>query len=139
VHVSFASIAAAILAILTLAGCTNPITQQQQREAEIKAADAALDKDRILVQSGDLSLPHQQLGSLEYSEPFSPAANEETHVDERLREMAIQKWGNQVDAITGVKADLSADARELHVTGEAVRILGDCSFCRHQGGYPQVK
>jgi hypothetical protein len=51
--------------------------------------------------------------------------------------MAIEKWGNQVDAIVWVKSALSPDAKLITVSADAVRVKGDCSFCRHQGGYPQ--
>jgi hypothetical protein len=131
---------------LTVAGCSastvstphvSPYVSHQSTQAEIKAADVALDRDRIMVQSGSLALPYQQLGVLEYSEPFSPRAIDEDHIDDRLRTMAIQKWGNDVDAIVGVKTTLSGDASEVDVSAQVVRVTGDCSFCRHAGGYPQ--
>ncbi|MGH7879599.1 MAG: hypothetical protein ACREQD_08895, partial [Candidatus Binataceae bacterium] len=112
---------------------------QTPQEAEIKATDAALDRDRILVQSGTLALPYQQLGVLTYDEPFSPRAIDEDHIDDRLRTMAIDKWGNAVDAIVGVKTALSHDASQVNVSAEVVKVTGDCSFCRHAGGYPQGK
>jgi hypothetical protein len=124
-----------LLAAAGAAGCAGYVEQQRRQEAEIKEADAALDRDRIMVQTGDLALPYEQLGSLEYAEPFSGEANDEKHIDEKLRTMAIEKWGNQVDAIIWVKSALSSDA--IRVSADAVRVKGDCSFCRHQGGYPQ--
>jgi len=126
-----------VIFTLGLTACASVIESQRRQEAEIKAADVALDRDRIEVLSGDLTLPHTQLGPLEYSEPFSADANDEKHIDDRLRTLAIARWGNQVDAIIGVKSVLSPDATQLRVSAIAVRVNGDCSFCRHQGGYPQ--
>jgi hypothetical protein len=129
----------ALLLILTtgLTACSSVIESQRRHEAEIKAADVALDRDRIEILSGDLTLPHTQLGPLEYSEPFSADANDEKHIDDQLRMLAIARWGNQVAAIIGVESVLSPDATQLRVSAIAVRVNGDCSFCRHQGGYPQ--
>jgi hypothetical protein len=130
------------IALITMAGvivasCNSYVQHQQQQEAEIKAADAALDRDRIMVQTGDIALPHEQLGVLQYVEPFSPKAIDENYIDDKLRRMAIQRWGNQVDAIVELKSSLSTDASQVTVSAEGVRVNGDCSFCRHQGGYPQ--
>ncbi|HLW72182.1 MAG TPA: hypothetical protein VKS22_16350 [Candidatus Binataceae bacterium] len=139
---------AAIALILTIAcGCSTDnsadhfsyVPPQTEQEKEIKATDVALDRDRIMVQSGNLALPYQQLGPLAYTEPFSPRAIDEDHIDDRLRTMAIAKWGNDVDAIVGVKTALSRDAREVNVSAEVVKVTGDCSFCRHAGGYAQGK
>jgi len=129
----------ALLLIFTagLTACSSVIENQRRHEAEIKAADVALDRDRIEVLSGDLTLQHTQLGPLEYSEPFSAASNDEQYIGDHLRTLAIARWGNQVDAIIGVKSVLSSDATQLSVSATAVRVIGDCSFCRHQGGYPQ--
>jgi hypothetical protein len=115
------------------------VPPQTQQEKEIKATDVALDRDRIMVQSGNLALPYQQLGMLAYTEPFSPRAIDEDYIDDRLRTMAIAKWGNDVDAIVGVKTALSDDAREVSVSAQVVKVTGDCSFCRHAGGYAQGK
>jgi hypothetical protein len=131
-----AAIVPLILIAIGVSACTSDVAQQQQHQAMIKASDKALDRDRIQVQTGDLALPYDQLGALTYAEPFSPRAIDEDYINDRLRTMAITKWGNQVDAVIGVKTALNADASQVSVTGEAVRVRGDCSFCRHQGGYP---
>jgi hypothetical protein len=129
---------AVLLAAATtlLAGCTAVVVQQQQQQAIIKATDKALDRDRIQVQTGNLALPYDQLGELDYTEAFSPQAIDDDYIDDKLRTMAIRKWGDQVDAVISVKTALSDDATEVRVTAQAVKVRGDCSFCRHQGGYP---
>jgi hypothetical protein len=83
------------------------------------------------VQSGNLGLPSEQLGILTYDEPFSPRAIDQDHIDEKLRSMAINRWGNQVDAVVGVTTSLSPDRSEVTVEAEGIHVKSDCSFCRH--------
>jgi hypothetical protein len=45
--------------------------------------------------------------------------------------MAIDKWGLQVDALIHVKSAPNADATMITASCEAVRVIGDCNFCRH--------
>ena len=130
-------VASLLILMLGAAACSSVIESQQRHEAEIKAADVALDRDRIEVISGDLLLAHTDLGPIAYAEPFSADANDQRHIDDRLRTIAVGQWGNEVDAIVGVKSVLSADATQLRVSAIAVRVNGDCDFCRHQGGYAQ--
>jgi len=123
-----------------LAACSSEVEQQQpppqSQHVIIKATDKALDRDRLQVQTGNLALPYDQLGELDYTEPFSPRSIDDDYIDDKLRTMAMQKWGAQVDAVIDIKTALSADASEVSVTAQAVKVRGDCSFCRHQGGYP---
>jgi hypothetical protein len=90
------------------------------------------DRERIKVETGELALPYDQLGELDYTEDFSPRAIDDDYIDEKLRTMAVQRWGAEVDAIIEVKTDLSADSREVNVSAQAVRVRGDCPFCRHR-------
>jgi hypothetical protein len=131
------------LIALIVGGCSSgaPEVAQQPAEqptpAEIKTVAVPLDPDLIPVQSGALSLPYQELGVLQYVEPFSPQAIDEDHIDDRLRMMAVQQWGNDVDAIVGVKTALSTDSDQVTVSAQVVKVMGDCSFCRRPGATPQ--
>jgi hypothetical protein len=131
------------LIALTVLGCSSAEPEAEQQPAqqptpvEIKTVAVALDPDRIVVQSGVLTLPYQQLGVLQYVEPFSPRAIDEDHIDDRLRTMAVQQWGSEVDAIVSVKTALSTDSSQVTVSGQVVRVTGDCSFCRRPGALPQ--
>jgi hypothetical protein len=143
-RVRFRGLATLGAALLTagmslLAACSSEVEQQEQppqQQAIIKAPDQALYRDRLQVQTGNLALPYDQLGELEYTEPFSPRAIDDDYIDDKLRAMAMRKWGDQVDAIIDVNTTLSSDESEVSVTAQAVKVRGDCSFCRHQGGYP---
>ncbi len=137
-----ATLAAALLTagMSLLAACSSEVEPQepppQPQQAIIKVPDKALDRERLQVQTGNLALPYDQLGELEYTEPFSPRAIDDDYIDDKLRAMAMQRWGDQVDAVIDVKTALSSDESEVSVTAQAVKVRGDCSFCRRQGGYP---
>jgi cytoskeletal protein RodZ len=127
----FARIIAILSALLWMAACQAAIQQQEQRKAEIHYFNATVDRQRILVSTGDLSNPHEKLGDLSYTEPLNADTIDSTHINEKLRNMAIEKWGTQVDALIDVKSTPSADATMITGSGEAVRVIGDCNFCRH--------
>lgn len=126
-----ARIIAILSALLWMAACQAAIQQQEQRKAEIHYFNATVDRQRILVSTGDLSNPHEKLGDLSYTEPLNADTIDSTHINEKLRKMAIEKWGTQVDALIDVKSTPSADATMITGSGEAVRVIGDCNFCRH--------
>jgi hypothetical protein len=132
-----------VLAALLIAGLTacastpestgQPDTmsiQGQPAAAAISTPAVAPVPTELPVQSGNVSLPFDQLGMLTYDEPYSPRAIDEDHIDEKLRAMALSKWGNQVDAVVGVTTSLSPDRSEVTVEAEGVHVRGDCSFCR---------
>ena len=89
------------------------------------------ERERIKVETGELALPVDQLGELDYTEEYSPRAIDDDYIDEKLRMMAVERWGDAVDAIIEVKTELSANSREVNVSAQAVKVRGDCSFCRH--------
>ncbi|HVB78515.1 MAG TPA: hypothetical protein VNE82_01045 [Candidatus Binataceae bacterium] len=124
--------AVAILgALLCMAACQAAIQQQEQKKAEIHYFNATVDRQRILISTGDLSNPHQKLGDLSYTEPLTADSIDSVHINEKLRRMAIEKWGTQVDALIDVKSAPSADATMITASCVAVRVIGDCDFCRH--------
>jgi len=114
-----------------MAACQAAIQQQQKQKAIAMKLNTTLDRQRILMSTGDLSNPHEKLGVLSYTEPLNSDNIDTTHINEKLRHMAIDKWGNQVDAIINVKSTPSADATMITASGEAARVIGDCDFCRH--------
>ncbi len=107
------------------------MTIQGQPVSAVSTAPVVAPPEEMPVQSGSLGLPSEQLGILTYDEPFSPRAIDQDHIDEKLRSMAINRWGNQVDAVVGVTTSLSPDRSEVTVEAEGVHVKSDCSFCRH--------
>ena len=129
---------------LAIAGCSTDQPEVAQEPAEqitpvmVKAAEGPFDPESIPVQSQALALPYQQLGVLQYVEPFSPRAIDDDHIDDRLRTMAVQNWGNDVGAIVGVQTSLSTDANQVTVTAQVVKQTTDCAVCRHAAAAPSA-
>jgi hypothetical protein len=126
-----ARIAAILGALLCMAACQAAIQQQEQKKAEIHYYNTTVDRERILISTGDLSNPHEKLGDVSYTEPLNADSIDSTHINTKLRQMAIEKWGTQVDALIDVKSTPNADATMITASGVAVRVIGDCDFCRH--------
>ena len=130
---------AAIAALLLMAACQAAVQQQEQKKAEIHYFNKTVDRERILVSTGDIANPHEKLGDLSYTEPLNADSIDSAHVNNRLRELAIDKWGTQVDALIDVKSTPSADATTITGSCVAVRVIGDCDFCRHNYTPEEIK
>jgi hypothetical protein len=126
-----ARVVAILGALLCMAACQAAVQRQEQKKAEIHYFNATVDRQRILISTGGLSNPHEKLGDVSYSEPLNADTIDSTHVNEKLRKMAIEKWGTQVDALIDVKSAPNADATMITGSAVAVRVIGDCNFCRH--------
>ena len=130
---------AIVSALSWMAACQAAIQQQQEKKAQIHYYNATVDRDRILISTGDLSNPHEKLGDLSYTEPLTADNIDSTHINDKLRQMAIDKWGTQVDALIDVKSTPSADATMITASCVAVRVIGDCNFCRHNYTPEEIK
>jgi hypothetical protein len=127
---------AIVTALCCMAACQAAIQHQEEQKAIAMKLNTTLDRQRILVSTGDLSNPHEKLGDLSYSEPLNSETIDSTHINEKLRHMAIDKWGNQVDALIFLKSGPNADATMITASCVAVRVIGDCDFCRHNFTMP---
>jgi hypothetical protein len=127
----FARIVAILSALLCMTACQAAIQQQEQKKAEIHYYNTTVDRERILISTGGLNNPHEKLGELSYTEPLNADTIDSSHVNNKLRAMAIDKWGTQVDALIDVKSTPNADATMITGSCVAVRVIGDCDFCRH--------
>jgi hypothetical protein len=137
---SFPGLAAIALgAALGAMGCQAMQMQQENTPKMIQQGNTMLDRQRILMSTGGLDDPYDKLGDLSYSEPFSPDAIDSTHINEKLRDLALAKWGRQVDAIVHITTKVGSDASTLTVSAAAVRIKSDsCSYCRHNNEAPTM-
>lgn len=131
-------IALVMAVALGAAGCQVYEQQQQAKAERIHKGNVILDRQRVLMSTGGFSLPYRKLGDLTYTVPFSPEAIEGPHINQRLRKMAIAKWGRQVDAIIHISSKVGANASTVTVTAEAIRVTGNCSFCRHNHASPKM-
>jgi hypothetical protein len=126
-----ARIVAIIGILLCMAACQAAVKRQEQKKAEIHYFNKTVDRERILVSTGDINNPHEKLGDISYTEPLTADSIDSVHVNNKLRQMAIDKWGTQVDALIDVKSTPNADATMITGSAVAVRVIGDCDFCRH--------
>ena len=129
-HAKFVAI---VPAMLLVAACQSYVQQQEvQHQANVEQ-----DHLRLIVDTSDLTEPYEKLGQLSYSDPLNGETIDTEHINEKLRQMAIERWGQQVDAIILVTTKVGgADASTISVSGEAVRIKGPCAGCRHNYSAP---
>jgi hypothetical protein len=129
-HAKFLAI---VVALLLMAACQSYVQQQEvQHQANVEQ-----DHLRLIVDTSDLTEPYEKLGQLSYSDPLNGETIDTEHINEKLRQMAIERWGQQVDAIILVTTKVGgADTSTISVTGEAVRIKGPCAGCRHNYSGP---
>jgi hypothetical protein len=129
-HAKFLAIAPAMLLV---AACQSYVQQQEVRHQ----ANVEQDHLRLIVDTSDLTEPYEKLGQLSYSDPLNGETIDTEHINEKLRQMAIERWGQQVDAIILVTTKVGgADTSTISVSGEAVRIKGPCAGCRHNYSAP---
>ena len=126
-----------LAAMFLMTACQAVIQQHKATvEAEHKT-NVELDRLRLLIYTSDLSEPYEKLGELSYTDPLNGETIDTNHINEKLRDMAIARWGQQVDAIIHVTSKVGgADTPTISVSGEAVRIKGSCSGCRHSFSPP---
>ena len=122
-----------------MAACQSYVQQHQAKvEAEHKT-NVELDQLQLMVYTSDLNVPYEKLGDLSYTDPLNGETIDTDHINEKLRQMAIAQWGQQADAIILVTTKVGgADTPTISVTGEAVRLKGPCSGCRHNFSSPSA-
>jgi hypothetical protein len=120
--------------VLAMPGLAAPgcVQQERNRQEMMRQTMVTLNKSQVMVMTGDLEQPHQTLGEIKYSEPFSGAAIETDHINEKLRHLAIEQYQDKVDAITHVATGASDDGKTFIVSAQAVEVVGPCTFCRHK-------
>jgi hypothetical protein len=136
---AFSVIAAVLIVALGAAGCQVYQQQQAATQKRLHEGNIIIDRDRILMSTGGFKLPYRKLGELTYTEPLSPDAIEGPHINQRLRKIAIAKWGREVDAIIHINSKIGANASTVTVTAEAIQVTGNCSFCRHNHASPKMQ
>jgi hypothetical protein len=130
---------AILLATFLVAGCQSVVQQYQDTVAGGSKANLEQDHLRLMVYTSDLAVPYQKLGDLSYTDPLNGDTIDTDHINEKLRQMAIARWGQQADAIIHVTTKIGgADTATISVTGEAIRLQDPCSGCRHNVSPPQA-
>jgi hypothetical protein len=127
----------ALAAMFLMAACASYI--QQQRAIVESSRKARIDDDRmrLMIYTSDITEPYAKLGELSYTDPLNGETIGTDHINSKLRDMAIARWGQQVDAIIHVTTKVGGtDTTTISVKGEAVRITSTCSGCRHNTSTP---
>jgi hypothetical protein len=128
------SLRAAILiaAAIFISACASYIQQRQAEQQAEKKVAIETDHTRLLVYTSDLDTPYKKLGELQYTDPLNGETIDTDYINEKLRKMAIARWGQQVDAVIHVSTKVGGtETTTISVRGEAVRINDPCSGCRH--------
>src|SRR5271168_1936598 len=81
--------------------------QQEQKEAQLKAAEISMDVNHVFIAAGDIPEAHETLGKVEYTDPVSADSIEETTQDAKLRKLALDRWPDDVDGIVFVHRDVN--------------------------------
>ncbi len=135
----FQSTLIALAATLLVAGCPSYIQQQRAIVEGSRKARVEDDRLRLMIYTSDIAEPYDKLGELSYTDPLNGETIETDHINSKLREMAIARWGQQVDAIIHVTTKVGGtDTTTISVKGEAVRLKGPCLPCRHNTSAPPV-
>ena len=135
----FQSTLIALVATLLVAACPSYIQQQKAIVESSRKARVEDDRLRLSIYTSDITEPYDKLGELSYTDPLNGQTIETDHINSKLREMAITRWGQQVDAIIHVTTQVGGtDGTTISVKGEAVRLRGPCLPCRHNTSAPPV-
>lgn len=115
-------IAIALLAA-GIAGCAAIQAERQAQEQKQQQFVQHMDVAHIWVTNGDAppGKPYAVLGDLSYQEPFNPDANDEAHMRDKLKQMALDKYTDEVDAVIKVHSDVSDDGKNLVVSAQAIK------------------
>ncbi|HEY2663481.1 MAG TPA: hypothetical protein VGI47_04025 [Candidatus Binataceae bacterium] len=106
-----------------VAGCAAVEAQRHEAEAKQQAFVQRVDIAHIWVTNGDAPAgkPYTVLGDLSYSEPFSPDANDEDKVRDKLKKMAYEKYPDDIDAIIKEHTDVNDSGTEVSVSAVAIK------------------
>jgi hypothetical protein len=127
----------ALAAMLLMAACPSYIQQQRAIVESSRKARVEDDRLRLMIYTSDISEPYDKLGELSYTDSLNGETIGTDHINAKLRDMAIARWGQQVDAIIHVTTKVGGtDTTTISVKGEAVRITSPCSGCRHNTSAP---
>jgi hypothetical protein len=123
--------------MLLTTACPSYIQQQRAIVESSRKARVEDDRLRLMIYTSDITEPYDKLGELSYTDQLNGETIATDHINDKLRDMAIARWGQQVDAIIHVTTKIGGtDTTTISVKGEAVRITSPCSGCRHDTSAP---
>lgn len=107
----------------SLSACAAIEAERKAHQEEQQKFVQHVDIAHIWVTNGDAprGKPYEVLGQIQYTEPFSPEANDEAHMRDKLKQIAYEKYPDDIDAVIKVHSDLNSSGNELVVTAEAIK------------------
>lgn len=116
-----------ILLAVALSACAAVQAQRKAQEEKQQAFVKHIDIAHIWVTEGDAppGKNYQVLGDINYSEHISPEniaeAIDAHRMNEKLKQMANEKYPDAVDAVIKAHSDVSGDGTLVTVTGQAIQ------------------
>jgi cytochrome c556 len=110
--------------IAALPACSAITAQREAEQAKQQAVVKRMDTAHVFVTTGEIdktSKPYTVLGELKYTEPFSADAIDAAKMKERLKQMANQKYPDQVDAVISAKSDVNDQGTQVTVSAQAIK------------------
>lgn len=113
----------ALSLLASVAGCAAVEAQRKAEQSKQQAFVQRVDIAHIWVTNGDAppGKPYTVLGDLSYTEPFSPDANDEEKVRDRLKKMAYEKYPDDIDAIIKEHTDVNDSGTMVTVSAVAIK------------------
>ena len=107
---------------LGVSGCAAVEAQRAAQEAKQQETVHRMDVAHVWVttEGPPAGKPYSKLGDLSYTEPFSPDAIDEAKITAKLKQMAMEKWPDTIDAIVDENQTVSPDGTSITVTGRAI-------------------
>jgi hypothetical protein len=107
---------------LGVSACGAIEAQRAEQEAKHQEVEHRMDVAHIWVttEGAPAGKPYNKLGDVSYTEPFSPDAIDEAKITAKLKQMAMEKWPDTIDAIVDENQTVSPDGTSMTVTGKAI-------------------
>ncbi|HXW84690.1 MAG TPA: hypothetical protein VEJ86_09825 [Candidatus Binataceae bacterium] len=120
----YSAIVVAVCLALSVSGCALVQAREEQEQQQQKVFEKHVDMAHIWVTTTEpdpRTKPYTKLGDLSYTVPFSPDAIDEAAMKEKLKNMAYEKWPDDIDAIIKENSQVSADGNTVTVSAEAIK------------------
>ncbi len=120
---SMAFIAVVTGLAMTLSACEAVEASRKAEEKKQQVFVERVDIAHVWVTPGNPppGKPYNVLGDVNYTEPFSPDANDEAKIKDKLKKMAYEKWPDTLDALIQEKSEVSSDGNTVTVSAKAIQ------------------
>ena len=121
-----------IAAALCVGGCQAYMQRQQAKREMLHKLAVKEDRGRIVCYPGTINEPYEKLGEVSYTEPLDATTIDTHHINSKLRDLALARWGNSVDAIIHVSTKVGGTTTTtISAKGEAVKVKSNAPGWHH--------